>query len=294
MNLDVESLRAFLAVLDQGGMTAASKRLNLSQSAVSRKILRLEDRIGRPLFGRDGHSLRLSRDGRALLPDARAIVELHDRAVARLQSSELSGTVRLGSNGEVDATQIASMLGRFKLRHPGADVEFVLDHSGQLPQWLDSGKLDLAIFQVGEQDLRSDDIVLWTEELSWATNYAYDFSDGVIPLVDFGNHWFYSDFSRGFLEAAGLDYRVVFSAESSSDVRAAVEAGIGIAVLATRYLGGAVVEWDQGASLGVLAPVYEILRSDPGPQGEAVAALVETIQDQLTWAPVTSEVLEAF
>ena len=48
MQLDVESLRTFAAVLDQGTMTAAGESLGMSQSAVSWKIKRLEERVGRP------------------------------------------------------------------------------------------------------------------------------------------------------------------------------------------------------------------------------------------------------
>jgi len=106
MNLDVESLRTLLAVLDHGGMTAAAKHLDLSQSAVSWKIKRLEERVGKALLIRDGHSLRPTSEGRALIDDARTIVEVHDRAVCRLRMSELSGTVRLGSNTETRTRRV--------------------------------------------------------------------------------------------------------------------------------------------------------------------------------------------
>ncbi len=282
VHLDVESLRTFLAVLDHGGMTKAAKQLHLSQSAVSRKILRLEDRVGRPLLIRDGHSLRPTRDGRDLLSDARTMVEIHDRAVARLQSSDLTGKVRLGTNGEVEASQIAALLGRFKLRHPGASIEFVVDHSGQLADWVKGGDVDLAVFQVGKESLRPDDIVLWTEELSWVTCCETDFSEGTVPLIDFGQHCFYSKFSNPLLRQAGIDHRVTFSAASSVDVRAAVKAGIGVSVLATRYIGDDVIEWERGQELDPLPPVFQILRAVPGEHSEAVTALIETISEELT------------
>ena len=113
MQLDVESLRTFLAVLDQGSMTNAARRLQLSQSAVSWKMKRLEDRVGRPLLIRDGRNLRPTRDGRLLIDEARIIVEAHDRAVARLRSPELSGRVRLGTNEEIAAARLVGIVGRF-------------------------------------------------------------------------------------------------------------------------------------------------------------------------------------
>src|SRR5918994_1485243 len=124
VQLDVESLRALLAVLDHGGMTRAAGHLHLSQSAVSWKIKRLEQRVGRPLLIREGHTIRPTRDGRALIDDARSLIDIHDRAAARLHSSELTGKVKVGSNEEVDAEHIASLLGRFTRAHPLASIEF--------------------------------------------------------------------------------------------------------------------------------------------------------------------------
>lgn len=283
MQLDIESLRVLLAVLDHGGMTRAAERLNLGQSAVSRKIQRLEERVGRPLLIRDGHTLRPTRDGRALLPDARTMVDLHDRAVARLGSSDLTGTVRLSCNGEVDTSQIASLLGTFKCRHPGATVEFTLDTSGSLVDWVDAGTIDLAVFQVTSDELRPTDIPLWTESLSWVTSESSPFREGTVPLIDFGNHCYYNHFTHKTLNEAGINYRPVFSAASSLDVRAAVQAGIGIAVMNSRYIHGDIVEWQPPVDLEPLPEVTQIIRSVPGERPDAVAALIDTIQNELTF-----------
>ncbi len=282
MQLDIESLRTLLAVLDHGGMTRAAEQLHMSQSAVSRKVQRLEDRVGRPLLIRDGHDLRPTRDGRALLADARTMIELHDRTVARLESSDLTGTVRLASNGEVNACQIASLLGMFKLRHPGARVEFTLDHTGSLGGHVDDGSIDIAIVQVTEERIRPTDHVLWPEDLVWTTSAAETFDMSPVPFIDFGLHCYYNSFTHTILNDAGVDFATVFSAASSVDVRAAVEAGIGVAVLGSRYVGGDVVEWTPPVELAPLPKVFQILRTVPGERPEAVAALVETIQTEFT------------
>lgn len=292
MQLDVESLRTFLAVLDHGGMTRAADRLNMGQSAVSRKVQRLEDKVGRPLLIRDGHTLRPTRDGRALLEDARTMVDLHDRAVARLESSDLTGTVKLSCNGEVDTAQIASMLGTFKYQHPGACVEFVLDHSGQLVDWINEGTIDLAVFQVTNKSMHSDDIPLWTEDLTWVTSRESPFLEGQIPLIDFGAHCHYNDFTHRILDRAGVDSRTVFSAASSADVRSAVQAGIGIAVMSKRYIGGDVVAWQPPVELDPLPTVTQVVRTVPGEQPAAVAALIDTIRSELTYVePAYSELV---
>jgi len=280
MHLDIESLRVLLSVLDHGGMTRAAERLHMSQSAVSRKVQRLEDRVGRPLLIRDGHTLRPTREGRALLSDARAMVDLHDRAVARLESSDLKGSVKLASNGEIDTTQIAAILGAFRRRHPGAHVEFTVDHTGALVDWVEEGSIDVAMFQMAEESVRPTDYRLWTEELVWVTSAAETF-DTPIPMLDFGDHCYYNTFTHAIISNAGLEHRTVFSAPSSAEVRSAVQSGIGVAVMSSRYLGGDVVEWKPPVEFEPLPQIVQVIRTVPGERSEAVDALVETIRDEL-------------
>lgn len=282
MQLDVESLRTFLAVLDHGGMTRAAERLDLSQSAVSWKIKRLEQRVGRPLLIRDGHSLRPSRAGRALIDNARSIVELHDRSVAALQSSDLTGIVHLGSNGEVDMDQVAAMLGRFRLRFPGIEVRFSIDHSGGIATLIEAGSLDLGIFQAEDDALQDTDTILWTERLVWVTAWDHPHSEEVVPILDFGKYCYYGHFTYPILDEHGIEHRVAFSGQSSEDVRAAARAGIGVGVLGARWLGGDVVEWDRGAALSPLPEVHRIVRSSASEHSEAVSALRDAVCSELT------------
>ena len=281
MQLDVESLRVLLAVLDHGGMTRAAERLHMSQSAVSRKVQRLEDRVGRPLLIRDGHTLRPTRDTRALLDDARTMVELHDRAAARLQNSDLEGNVRLASNGEIDTTQIAAILGAFRCRHPGATVDFTVDHTGALVDWVEEGEVDVAIFQTTEEGVRPTDIRLWEEDLVWVTSENESFSDQPIPILDFGDHCYYNSFTHTILDNAGIEFRTAFSAPTSFDVRAAVEAGIGVAVMSSRYACGEVIEWRSPVELAPLPKITQVIRTVPGERSEAVDVLVDTIRTEL-------------
>ena len=281
LQLDVESLRTYLAVLDTGGMTRAAERLDLTQSAVSWKIKRLEQRVGRPLLIRDGHTLRPTRDGRALLDDARAIVALHDGAVWRLRSSELTGTVKLGSNEEIDATQIASLLGRFKRSHPNATIEFVIDHTIRLAKMVDDGKLDVVLIQVTDHQLRPDDTVLWTDQLHWVSSREWTYDEGTVPLVTFGDLCFYRKLSEPILRAAGVDFTHAFSGSGTRGVVAAIEAGLGVGVLSSHFIGDEIVEWPRADSLPPLPHVHQIARTVPGDSAAAATALGGVIEEQL-------------
>jgi DNA-binding transcriptional LysR family regulator len=281
VQLDVESLRTFLAVLDQGSMTGAARTLDLTQSAVSWKIKRLEERVGRPLLIRNGRSIRPSRDGRALADEARSIVNAHDRAVTRLDRSGLTGRVRLGSNEEITASRLVAVLGTFNRVHPYAWIEVVVDNSLDLSAAVDRGELDVAVVQVSADELRPDDTVLWTEELAWMTSSETPYDAGEIPLVTFGDSCNYRAISEPLLEAAGIEHWVAFSGQTTAGVKAAVEVGLGVAVLGSRFLGGEIVPWKPGEDLGELPVMYEIARIDADDSSPLARALIEVIANEI-------------
>ncbi|MGK0479760.1 MAG: DNA-binding transcriptional LysR family regulator, partial [Ilumatobacter sp.] len=150
LRLDVESLRTFRAVVDCGSVTRAASQLNLTQSAVSWKMKRLEERLGSPLLVRDGRDLTLTELGTELLVHAEQIVGAHDDAVDSLQQSQLEGTVHLGVNDELEADEVATLLARFQRRHPMVRLHVRMGLSGPIAQLVRGGDLDLALIQVIE------------------------------------------------------------------------------------------------------------------------------------------------
>ena len=290
MQLDVESLRTFITVLDWGSMTRAAEHLDMSQSAVSWKIKRLEQRIGRPLILRDGRDLRPSSDGLALLDDARAIVEIHDRAVARLSSSEFTGTIRVGSNEEVGAARLAGILGRFRQLHPAATIEFVVNQSRVLAPQVAKGRIDVALLQVTEDEVLPDDVVLWTEQLRWATCCDTPYVEEPVPLITYGTNGFYRPVSESILDRAGVRYRYTITAPSSEAVQAAVEAGLGVAVLAERFLNDDVIEWQRADELDPLPVSSHVVRAHRDEPPEIVTSLVESITAEFLDLPDRQEI----
>lgn len=281
VQLDVESLRTLVTVLDQGGMTRAADRLGLSQSSVSWKIKRLEQKVGKPLLIRDGHTLRPTRDGRDLIDDARTMIALHDRAVSRLRSSDLTGLVRVGANEEIGAERVADVLGRFRRDHPAARVEFRLGPTERLIDDIDAGVIDVAVIQLVDHDIRPSDELLWSEQLRFVTGAADPFDDGHVPLVTFGEHCFYRALSEPLLDDAGVDYSVALSVATTSGVRSAIAAGLGVGVLGATHLGPDVVEWPLAADVGELPCVHQVARTVPGERGDVASALTATLVAEL-------------
>lgn len=95
-NLDITTLRSFVAVADAGGVTRAAGYLNLTQSAVSMQLKRLEDLLGIALLDRSRRGVTLTAAGDQLLSYARKMVAMNDDVVARLTDQAFEGEVTLG------------------------------------------------------------------------------------------------------------------------------------------------------------------------------------------------------
>lgn len=280
MHLDTESLRTFLAVLDHGGPSRAAAHLGMSQSAVSWKVKRLEQKVGRPLLVRSGHSLKPTRDGALVVDEARTIVAAHDSLVDRLSRSDLTGRVRLGATEEVSSICISAVLEGFNRRHPEAWVEFIVDRNAELEEMLARGSLDLAVLQIGD-DIQPGDAVLLEDELVWVCSPDAPYPEGDVPLITFGRRGFYGPLARRLLEAAGIGYWTAFSGPSSAGVLAAVEAGLGVALLSRRAVSGNVIEWPRSSRLADLPSGSTVARLGPGQLSEAGQELLSDLVSDL-------------
>lgn len=281
MQLDVESLRTFTTVLDLGGMTRAAEALDISQSAVSWKIKRLEEKVGRDLLIRDGRTLRPSRDGRELLDYARTIVATHDEAVSRLESSELTGTVKLGTTEEISAARMCDVLARFNRIHPGAMIEFVVDGSSRLDAMLQRGELDVAVLQILPDECRPSDTILWRDSLVWVCAPDWTYETGTVPLITFGNGGFYRPLAERALRDAGIPFTISFSGPSAASVIGAAEAGLGVAVLSAASVDGELITWPRAGRPLALPESCQIARSSTGEPSRVAAELIADIVSEL-------------
>lgn len=97
--------------MDLGGFGKAAERLGRrSQSAVSLQMRRLEDRVGRPSFRREGRKLALTDGGDVVLGYARQILELNDRAAAAVRGIAIGGSVRFGVPQDLGDSWLPSVL----------------------------------------------------------------------------------------------------------------------------------------------------------------------------------------
>src|ERR671929_349949 len=143
--LDIDQLRTFVAIADTGSFTRAAEVVHKTQSAVSMQMKRLEERIGRPIFARDGRASKLTEDGERLLDYARRIVKLNVEAVAAFSDAELRGRVRLGVPDDYADRYLPEIMARFSRAYPGVELSVICEPSIELIGRIEANELDLAI-----------------------------------------------------------------------------------------------------------------------------------------------------
>ena len=143
--LDIDQLRTFIGIAETGSFTRAAEIVFKTQSAVSMQMKRLEERIGKPIFERDGRSSKLTEDGEKLLDYARRIVKLNMDAVGAFSDKELSGRVRLGVPDDYADRYLPDIMARFSHANPRVEVTIVSEPTTMLVERIQANELDLAI-----------------------------------------------------------------------------------------------------------------------------------------------------
>ncbi len=165
-NLDVALIRTFVAVAEYASMTAAGNALNLTQSAVSQQVARLESAFGCPLFVRERRrGLRLTAAGERLLGKARFLLATNDEIWTDLTASRVEGAVRLGFPYDLAATVIAPVLKVYSEAFPHVEISLVCSSSPNLLDAAKNSEIDIAVIE--EPGTASRGECLAVERLVW-------------------------------------------------------------------------------------------------------------------------------
>jgi DNA-binding transcriptional LysR family regulator len=164
--MEIRELRAFVAVAEEGGMSAAARRLHVSQSALSQTIQSLERQLGAQLLVRDYAGARPTDTGKALLEEARALLDHHDRALAAITGTAVAAAqLRIGVPLEFPPDVLPAALAQLATAHPSTRVE--VRHSSSAAQLaaLRERELDLALLRYRPADLALDAVLAVTEAM---------------------------------------------------------------------------------------------------------------------------------
>jgi DNA-binding transcriptional LysR family regulator len=232
--LDLDQLRTFVAIAESGSFTRAADVVHKTQSAVSMQMRRLEERIGKPIFIRDGRMSKLTEDGERLLGYARRMVRLSNETIAAFDETELSGTVQLGTPDDYADRFLPEVLARFARSNPRVEVSVVCEPSMTLMDMARKGDIDLAIVTAcGEMPTE----VLRQEPLLWVTSASHRTEEEeVLPLALSKPPCIWRTAGLEGLASIGRKYRVLYTSGNSTAISAAVLAGLAVSVVAESAL----------------------------------------------------------
>lgn len=165
--LEVRHLRLVVAIVEEGSLTRAGERLNLTQSALSHQLRQIEDSLGVSLFTRTKKRLVLTDAGEELTARARRILtDIADLETdLRQRASGRRGKLRLATQCYTCYEWLPPLLKRFYRSHPDIDVEIVADATHDPLDALRNGQIDLAIVSCPTDDANVEVFPLFRDEL---------------------------------------------------------------------------------------------------------------------------------
>ncbi len=145
--LDLSRLHAFVAVCEEKSVTAAAKRLGMTQPALSIALVKLESRLGTPLLLRERRGVNPTVAGARLLVHAYQILEAANSAVDEILhlTESPQGDVVIGLPSSTASVLAIPLVERLSTLYPGIRLRLVESFSGYLWKWLEEGTIDIAV-----------------------------------------------------------------------------------------------------------------------------------------------------
>lgn len=256
--LDVESVQAFVTIVDLQSFTRAAEALGTTQGAISVRLKRLEERIGYKLIERTPRMVRLSAQGAVFINPAREFIAAHDRAVAALSCE--CRRLRLGIAEHVAGPEVPVLLARLSERDPALTIEVRLENSRSLLDAFDSGDLDAVI--VRHEDDRRDGEDLGPEHFGWFAAPQFHQQPGKpLRVAALAPCCGVRDIAIRALISEGIEWNEVFVGGGHAAVMAAVSAGLAVAALSCRLAPADTIEVGQRFGLPELPSSRIMLHS---------------------------------
>lgn len=275
-NLDLTALRSFVAVADTGGVTKAAAVLNLTQSAVSMQLKRLEENLDQSLLDRTGRGIGLTGAGEQLLSYGRKLLALNDEVYSRMTDSAFEGDLVLGVPHDIVYPAIPPVLQMFAVEHPRMRVQLISAGTLRLIQLFDEGKCDLIL--TTEREVRAGGETLVKKPLLWfGAPGGKAWQKRPLPLASEPMCMFRRPMQTA-LDAAGIPWQMAVESESSRTVEATVSADIAIIA---QLAGTTVPQIDQISHHGALPDLgsFQInMYISDAPKGDVLTALADLVR----------------
>lgn len=231
--MDLGDLAIFQAVLQEGGISAAARRLNRVQSNVTTRIRQLEENLGVPLFEREGKRLQPTASARILQGYATQLLALAQEARAAVISDEAQGLLRLGAMENTAAVRLPPLLADFHQRYPAVQLELRTGATARLIAEVLAGTLDCALVcgPVPDMRLESQPFCRETLLLISAIGYPPLPADRPHTLLAFDSGCAYRQRLESWLQYSGCAVDRIVELDSYHAMVSCAASGMGIALV---------------------------------------------------------------
>lgn len=246
-----DQIRTFLWVARLGGFRKASKRLNLSQPAVSTRIANLEEELRVALFERGPGALVLTKHGSLLLSYAEQMLFVEEEIKQRVANpAETEGLFRVGASETIAQAWLPAFLTAFSQRYPRVNVDLTVDISLNLREAILDRRIDLAFLMGPISEFSVQNVALPAFDLHWYRSAQNDQTDLTkIPVISYASQTRpYRELMSELSRSVGPSVRVFSSASLSASLKM-IAAGIAVgpyprALALDLLASGQIVEFD--------------------------------------------------
>lgn len=239
--MELRQLQLFLAAAEEGSITAAARRMNLTQPALSRQVKSLEEELGVELFTRGAHSVSLTPAGEVLRGETAKLLRFSEAMVEKVRTEAAGEPLRVAYAPSLSRPFISMAIERFTQFHRRVRVSLSDCSSAEMHAGLHAGKFDLVLTVPG-----GTEAVAWTplRDYGWillvpemhglATRSQISLAElggeklVVLDRISYPDYW--ERFSR-FFRDHGLSPKIAGEFDGGTSLLAAVEAGMGLAVM---------------------------------------------------------------
>jgi DNA-binding transcriptional LysR family regulator len=240
--VDLRQLEIIRAIADSGSFTAAGEKLHVSQSAISRQILLLEEELGEPVFHRIGRRIRITPAGESLLQlSNRVFQDLQDTVSAISDKQEsLRGTMRLVGGMTVCLYVFPALLAEVRRLHPHLDLKITVGSAERSIAMLRSGAGDLGLLTLPVEATDLISVPVLQEELLLITypDHPLARKKTITPQDLDRQHFILFETGsitrrlvEGFFTRELIKPEIVMETENVEIIKAMVRNGLGISII---------------------------------------------------------------
>lgn len=294
--MDLEKVKAFITLVEAGNFTKAADALYVSQPALSKQILSLEDELQVPLFYRTKKSTYLTTYGEFFLPYAKKMLMNYTDAREQIRQVESlqQGTLRFGVTHFIGTYLMPPIIAAFRNQYPGIHIDMVIHSSRNLRSMLDKYQLEfLLVSDYVEMDVSRYTRTVWQEDtLCVAVSTKHPLaSKEVLTIRDLNEHVLIMKkrnsslykYLQQTLGEQGLSLKTPLFMSQQEAIKNSVLHNLGISILPEKAIA---LEKEMGYIKGLQIENYpmsrniEIIQDLHRAQMPSVKAFLEVMQKQ--------------